>query len=150
MLVFRLFPSVGTFPFFSCCASHVPSSCGNSSESRLDLFGGLSPVTSDRGQREDCLPLWALLWGFLLIAGNHRWPVSSWPPSSLKIQRRVVFCRCVDKLYHWVWFYCDSAVIQGTEGSLWLLPSPQKITCNHFSAGFEFLLLGSAWHCTLV
>lgn len=56
MAVFSLFPGVGTYLVFSYCASHIPSSCGNSSESRLDLFWDLSPVASYRDQSKDCLP----------------------------------------------------------------------------------------------
>ena len=99
--VFSLFPGVGTFLVFSHCASHIPSSCGNSSESRLDLFWDLSPVASYRDQSEDCLPPRGPP---MMVSACHHWvspmicfflaqPVS-WDPNAvllfLQLHQKVV------------------------------------------------------------
>lgn len=63
-----LFPGVGTFLVFSYCASHITSSCGNSSESRLDLFWDLSPVASCRSKPRLPFPP-----GLLNDSACHHW-----------------------------------------------------------------------------
>lgn len=123
MPVFSLFPGVGTFLVFSYCASHITSSCGNSSESRLDLFWDLSPVASCRDQSEDCLPPPGPSHdGFCLSSLGITYDLFLPGPArmSLEMQMLCCFCSCIEKLYHWVWFNCRYSTvdkfIQGIAG----------------------------------
>lgn len=100
------------FLVFSYCASHITSSCGNSSESRLDLFWDLSPVASCRDQAKTAFPPRALPWFCLSSLDCHLWSVSSWPSQDVPWDANaVLFLQLHEKLYHWVWFNCVTLLL---------------------------------------
>lgn len=159
MPIFSLFPGVGTFLVFSYCASHIPSSCGNSSESSLDLFWDLSPVASCRDQSEDCLPPRGPP---MMVSACHHWvsPMICFflaqPGSPLRSKCCVVVFAAASKscitgfgLIAVTLLLTNLYKVQ-QEKSLWVLPLSPKRKHSLFLASFEFLLLINAWYCFLV
>lgn len=143
--------------FSLICAPHIPSYCGNHSESRLDLFWDRPPVASYGDQREHCLPLWVPP---VVVATLHHWVSSvicfflaqlpSGDPNTVLFSAATLMSHII------VWFNCSHSVnkfIQSRAGrkSLGTYMSPtDKMWPFFFLHHLNFLLLINAWHCLLV
>lgn len=154
---FCLFHGAGTFPIFSNFASYIPFSCGNTSESRLDLFWDRPPVAFYRDQREDCLPLWGP--PAMVSTLRHCVPpmicffLAQWlsgDPNAVLLSVAVLInCITGVGLFE-VTLLLTNVYKVHEEKSLWVLPLPPERKCSLFPASFEFLLLINAWHCLLM